>query len=785
MKRYTISLILIAFYLLSGYAQGTSVFSGVVKDAYSKAIADASICLRNSKDSSYIASSKTLEDGSFRFKDVPSSFFLQIVHLAYNPYWATINADHPKHVDIVLEDATYSLGEVVVKSESNFMRSRNGNLVVDVSKITTKSESLGNLLNKLPGVSNHKGESLSLYGLSAVVYIDGVKQNMSSTTLQDYLQSLPADSFSEVELISIPDGTYEASSNAVIKIKSEKAKADGYYLKVGSANVLYDHAYSGGGDIFYMLKKKNVTFNLSASYLNDYTNTATLDSTHYALNRYLTTSTNSNARLNVFKATGNLNYLLKNNDAIRFNFFVYDDYGKPFSKWNIKNHYNDEVVEDNETKKSKSHDDLWSTNIQYESSDSAFIKLKASYGFVYGGLRSDNNYYNNNGGVDEEFMFSKLRMIGSQHLFNLDVDKTVGRNHRFFGGANSTLGHLNDDADYFIKESIPSSTFSGTEFILGLFGGWGYKLSNSFSMRLSLRGEYTNYNLNIKSSSIEQRDKYWNLFPYYSVSYSSKNYSTILGFVSGIIRPNYEWLLPGIRYSNDYLYNQGNPYLKPTQSYAVAWNNTFYKYAYLNVRYSYYKNLFGSTFEEESNGVVKSTYLNYADQHKFSTYLTLPFRFLDGNLLGQITGNVDYARYVNIAPNYEISNSRKKDYLNYTLSSYIQYQLNRFGVNVSANFYPGYSDLQMDVDNRWLMNIGVSYDFLKSKRLTLSIDANDLFDSYNTKSHYYLNNVYKYIQSERNNRNLSISIIYKFDSGAKVLNKYTPNEMNDVNRFGQ
>lgn len=769
------------------YSQATITVSGRVVDTDDVMVQDVAVCLRNVQDSSYITSVQTDLNGNFKLKCTTGDYLLQVTHLAFKPFFEKVSLDETKAMHIKLEYDSQFLDEVLIKGEKPVITSHNGNLLVDVSRLAQESESIGNLLNKLPGVTNLKGGGITLYGLPVTIYIDGVKQSFNSVaSVQSLLSSIPATSIKDVELISIPDGSFDASSNAVIKIKSRERNIDGYYVKAAAAGTLYKDYLSGGVDIFYMLKKKNITFNFSAEYRNDYDRLNYTDSTHYATDRYLVTTNLNDGRTDVIRFNSSLNVYLPKNNMLRFNLFGYDDFGKKDGKWNtIRSGVTNELSKGHY----KSNDDLWSGNIQYETSDSLPVRLNASYGIVYGGLRSDNNYSEFDNNNYQEYLASRLRMTGHQQLANLKLDADINRSSVLSIGVNGTFGKLKDDATYTSLLSndiyVPSTAFKADENIIGLFGVYNLKLTDQFSMRASVRGEYTDYVLNLKSEEMRQTDRYWNVFPYYSLSYSAKNYSTVFGFVSGIIRPNYEFMLPGIRYSNDYSYTQGNPYLKPTRTYSIVWNNTFFKYAYLNLRYDIHKKVQGTTLINRENGVTEYTYLNFADMQQFVTYLTLPFSYWDGNLIGQITGNISYSRYNNIAQGYEIAEDRKKHFFNYSLKAYIQYQINRFGINALFNFYPKYSNLQVDVDRRYGLDLSLTYDFLKNRNLTLSLDANDLLDSMKSKNHYYIGKVYKYTTSNMNSRYFTLSLSYKFDSGAKVLNKYKPNKTNDIGRFSK
>lgn len=755
--------------------------TGFVKDNVNSPVQYATICLRNAKDSTIVSQSISQADGSFKLKSRVGHYFMQIYSLPYESLTLTINLNENKDINVILNKKNVLLDEVVVTARKKIIRSKDGNLVIDITQLTKDNESLGKLMNKLPGVLNMNNKSVSLFGVPATVYIDGVKQNNRS--LEQYLKSMPANTFSEVELISIPDGSNEGSANAIIKIKTKQKQTDGYYVKIGQYNQLFKSHYAQGPDLFLMMKRKNISYNTSLTYYNYYLYNKDADSTSYGLGKTLLNDTYLHGRGNEFRYTGNLNIRLKNNNYLRYNLYVYEGFENPKRNWQTDYRNNQSVQKDDDKFGTHSHDDLWSTNLQYENSDSAKVKIKSSYGLIFGGQRSNNHYLHI--ASDEEYLRSKLRMFGYQHIFNLDLTEKTGKCNSFFNGMNLSYGHISDNSDYFASEQVSSSLFTENEAILGLWAGWRCNISEPLSMRLSLRTEYTDYHLNVKSSSLKQTDTYWNFFPYYAFTYSIKNYVSTLGFQSGINRPNYTWMVPGIRYYNDFLYTQGNKDLKPTKLYNIIWNNKFFNYAYLNLRLGYQKDLMGAVYKNHDNGVIESTYMNYADQKNFSAYLCIPFRFIKGRLFGQMTSSATFDRYVNISSDYELNDSRKNHYWNFTETAYVQYTQDRLSTNVYASFFPKYSNLQIDQNYKWGINWVMSYDFLKKKQLTVSFQANDIFNTMKERASYYINDVLKRSLSIKDTQYIALSFVYRFDSGAQVLNKYKPDEGNNTRRFSK
>lgn len=83
-------------------------------------------------------------------------------------------------------------------------------------------------IKKLPGVVTSPAGGLTLNGKGVVVYIDGAPSNLSGTDLQNYLNSLLANSIEKVELIYDPGASYDANaSGSIINIVTNGKKMKG------------------------------------------------------------------------------------------------------------------------------------------------------------------------------------------------------------------------------------------------------------------------------------------------------------------------------------------------------------------------------------------------------------------------------------------------------------------------------------------------------------------------------------------------------------------------------
>jgi hypothetical protein len=299
---------------------------------------------------------------------------------------------------------------------------------------------------------------------------------------------------------------------------------------------------------------------------------------------------------------------------------------------------------------------MWSGNIEYKTKDSLPFNIVTSYGILYGGIRTDDNYNNEYTNPADNFdMLSRYRMIGAQHIYKFDFSKDFNKKYTLKTGIEGDYGELNSDINYVISQNtnIPETKFEGNERIFEMYLSLTYKPSDKLSVYGGLRAAYTNFRIYNISNSEKATNYFFNVLPYVSATYNvSKNYITTLSLTSFIDRPNYMYMIPGIKYIDDYNYSTGNPYLSPQKSYRAMWNNVFFEYLRAYIIYTYSTDIVGNILLEKSNNVTEFTYLNYANTGQLQASIILPFELLESKLRGQINLHGVHSKYYNINRTY-------------------------------------------------------------------------------------------------------------------------------------
>jgi hypothetical protein len=245
-----------------------------------------------------------------------------------------------------------------------------------------------------------------------------------------------------------------------------------------------------------------------------------------------------------------------------------------------------------------------------------------------------------------------------------------------------------------------------------------------------------------------------------------------LSLGSSIERPDYDIMLPGMRYATQYYYTKGNPDLKPTIRYQLKWQTMLYQFINTYLGYDFGSDMQGFVVKTSSFDplVYGYEYYNIADFSLFYAGGSIYYKLLEEKLSGKIDGYIRHLNYTNPQNGFELPQG-KTGYWRGSLNVSCNYQItSQLGVNWQYYFYPKYDNLIYLRHTNWLMNAGVTYNSSKDK-WSLALDVNDIFHSNRTfiERSFAGNDSREY--SFRNSQYVQLSFIMKFKGGEKVENK--------------
>ena len=198
------------------------IYSGRVISSEDKAPIPLANIVLLAQDSSFIAGGVTDELGRYSITTeqgkVPQ--WIRATCIGYEDLLRSISRYPREGAEIILEVQTNQLQDVTVRAKRKAFKLKDGAFVANVSAVPSlrNSGSIDNLLNRIPFVQG-SGGSFSVLGTGgeATLYLDGQRVQDASI-----LQHLRSQDIASVEVINTPGAQYKASMNSVIKIHTIK-----------------------------------------------------------------------------------------------------------------------------------------------------------------------------------------------------------------------------------------------------------------------------------------------------------------------------------------------------------------------------------------------------------------------------------------------------------------------------------------------------------------------------------------------------------------------------------
>ena len=198
------------------------IYSGRVISSEDKAPIPLANIVLLAQDSSFIAGGVTDELGRYSITTeqgkVPQ--WIRATCIGYEDLLRPISRYPREGAEIILEVQTNQLQDVTVRAKRKAFTLKDGAFVANVAAVPSlrNSGSIDNLLNRIPFVQG-SGGSFSVLGTGgeATLYLDGQRVQDASI-----LQHLRSQDIASVEVINTPGAQYKASMNSVIKIHTIK-----------------------------------------------------------------------------------------------------------------------------------------------------------------------------------------------------------------------------------------------------------------------------------------------------------------------------------------------------------------------------------------------------------------------------------------------------------------------------------------------------------------------------------------------------------------------------------
>jgi len=578
--KYIIFDFIVVFVLCVGdlYAQ-TSIIKGNIKNLNGAPVEFATIqLLFNSK---YYQS--TLSDflGNYYLEATKEGDCELLINiLGYSEAQKKITLRNDTIINFVLQRDISLLKEVTIIGRRDLIQAKSDRYVINIGgNIETKGKETTDILKQLPTI-NLSEKSLSIFGKSsAIVYINDRIVRLEGQSLLFYLNSLPPDIISSVEIMSTPPAQYDAEGNVgIIKIVTKKDIYPGWkeYFKAGYIISSYS-SYKISAFVNYNGKKMSFegsVNNRNFSFLNK--------SNYYSYFSDETTTTFNPKKWNSIgsEVQASLGYNFNKNSNIIVDFQI--PLSNTETTTDIKNQTRFINPTNNQTD-STIYSNGKTIKNNYTFNSEVFFKHLFSNKESYFTLSMAylNNYKRN------RRVFSSTTQINNAFL-PADNFYTIGNmnyniltpkldfafpicNFKINTGVKLSLIKTSSNSEFFsiiddenILDSSRSNKYSYTENVQSVY----YSMDKSilkWLFKAGLRSELTETVSNSLIVNDQHKDSYIDFFPTIYISYKFKNLSSIsFNYGDRIERPPYQYLDPFKWYISKYDYAMGNPFLKPS-----------------------------------------------------------------------------------------------------------------------------------------------------------------------------------------------------------------------------
>lgn len=686
----------------------------------------------------------TDQNGVARFDvEAGEKYLITVTYIGFQPAEQEFNPDPgQQRIDIRLIEQVISLGEVTVVGRRPLIRQEGDKTIFDPEPLASISTNTMELLETLPGVFVDPDGGVFLSSVTpAAIYINGREQRMGTQNVMAILRSLPPSSIERIEVMRTPSSRFDAaSSGGIINIVLKR----GYKIgRFGTANAGMNQGSLGNRFIGFNL---NNSGDKSAYYLNVSYN---YNASEELLNsqRLLTLERNlqQEAITRSFSNQGYVGYGVSYDFSDRL-VMNYD--GRINASLPRSNSSNSNTIESLESV-------LLSENDNRISNHSKSLNLQQEIGIKLQldtiGSEWDNrfsyNYSNSNVSQDYvtsfflpgDFLYSGFGDNDQQqHFLTLQSDLTL----RFPGhkvletGLKGSYQEYFSDADYFITRdavTLPDGTrtnaFNYNEFINSAYVQASAPLPGDLLLKAGLRLEQTYMNgfqtVPSDTSFLVHRV---DLFPYVFLSrrvfeiagYEMRAYMI---YRRSINRPNFQNLNPYNRFVDQYLFETGNPALKPQFTENFEANISFDEIPIFALGRSDVQDIFSQVVyqNKDDNNIAVRTYDNVGRNRE--TYFRMAGAIPPGKTYFFVAGaQYNHNVYDGIYQNQPLSFSRGswRFFTFHSLNLGKQTRLTMSGFMMlkgQQNFY--------ELNTMGMLNFGLTHSML-DRKLTISLSARDV-----------------------------------------------------------
>jgi hypothetical protein len=735
--------------------------------------------------------SSTDINGVAKFENVSDGLYVVMIsYIGFESLEKTISIKpDDRNFEFKLNENSIALDEVTITAQKPFIRQEDDKMIIDPEPIASLSTNTLEVLESTPGLYVDQDGGIYINGATpAVIFINGREQKMSSQDITNLLQSLPPGSVERIEIMRTPSSKYDAASTGgIINVVLKKGVKIGRF---GSVNLGMNQGVLGNrriGASFNSGSDKssyyiNVNYSRRGRYqlqsmerMVDSLNTLFQNTTSYSKNDQLYLgygiSYDLNDKINV-SYDGRFNGGVSNNEQ--------DGDGL------ISDYFNDTLMNGlNSSTKSAQSLGVWQDLGMKISFDTLGSELDVKLSYSYGNNNSELDYLNTysvpiyivNQGLGNNFTNRHFVLLQSDLIYKFPL------RINFETGVKSSFQEFDSNGEYFFNQDneLISDDFRNSKYryIENINSAYA-QVSKTFGEDLVVKAGVRVENTLMKGEQTIPADTGFvvnrtDFFPYV---YISRKVIKIMGaelrgfliYRRTINRPDYESLNPYISYVNDFMYEAGNPALKPQFTNNIEANISFNEFPVFAVGRNYTYDIFSSVIyqDDEHPEQVMSTYDNLGKSKE--TYLRGMLGIPPG-------GRYFFALGAQFNLN-EYDGVYENEPLNYTRGSWRFFTFHALKLFENTKITMSGFMLQngmynfLEFSTFGQLNFGITQTFFDDK-LTLSVGVRDVLYTRTNEFEINQGSVFSKGSRETDSRRFGIKIRYNFG----IQTKKERNEM--------
>lgn len=782
---YLIFFILINLMILScGFCAGQSLIIKV-KDNKNNPLIGSTIQLKNVSDSTITFSGVTNDSGTEEFKNIKDGLYIvKINYIGYQYLEKTINVKQgSRNIEYILKEKPVSLNEVTVSAGKPLIRQEEDKMIIDPKPMIGISTNTLEVLENTPGLFVDYEAGIYLSGSTpAVIFVNGREQKLGSQDIINLLRNLPPGSIEKIEVIRTPSTKYDAaSSGGIINIILKKGMKIGRFgnINAGMNQGIYGNRFAGfsfnngsnkaGYYINANFNRNEFVENLnSVRYLrSDTTLFQESESIQKGNQGYLGYGigydVSEKANLSY---DGRINYSDRKSESFSGSFIENSDQlhlsesdNHMLNRFKILNISQDFGL----NYKIDSLGSDWDTKFSYNiTNNNASQEYSSGYVLPY------NFFISGDGENLQQRQFILLQSDLTYQLpFKIKIETGIKSAWQDF---KSEAGYFTIDNGNSITDSLRTNSFNYNESINAIYFQASRTIWGDILLKAGCRVEHTYMNGNqiIPADTnfiISRAD--W--FPYV---YISRRIFRIFGielksyliYRRTITRPDYQNLNPYMKYIDPFLYESGNPGLKPQFTDNVEINISYEDMPVFAIGQNYTKDIFSSVVYQDNNNsnIAVMTYDNLGKNKE--SYFRGMFGIPPGGkyffVIGAQYNLNDYDGFYEGNPlAYQRGSWRLFTY--HSLNIFRQTKITMSGfmmVNGQQGFY--------ELNNFGSLNFGITQNLL-NRNLTITLSARDVLRTMVTEFQLNQGSVRTTGDRYSDNRRFGINIRYNFGLGKK------------------